>query len=147
MAGKRTCLQELGLKYDINTSNKTFGMNWKMTAKTILIQLHHKINTFENINKHLVLILQNHLLDYIKRGFSFNHISYQPLIGDSMHFHSYYLRKEQEKYKLVLDNRCSTDSNGIAQLLGLKSKSNLGFDEIAKIVENKLSHYTLFTVW
>ncbi len=36
-------------------SSKTFGMNWKMTAKTILVQLHHKIETFENVNKHLVL--------------------------------------------------------------------------------------------
>ncbi|MDP3002596.1 MAG: NotI family restriction endonuclease [Bacteroidales bacterium] len=36
--------------------NKTYGMNWKMTAKTILVQLHHKIDTFEYLNKHLVLV-------------------------------------------------------------------------------------------
>lgn len=41
---------DLGLK-------KTFGMNWKMTAKTTLVQLHHKIQTFETINKHLVLVI------------------------------------------------------------------------------------------
>lgn len=28
-------------------NTKGFGMNWKMTAKTILVQLHHKIQTFE----------------------------------------------------------------------------------------------------
>jgi len=27
-------------------ASKSFGMNWKMTAKTILVQLHHKIGTF-----------------------------------------------------------------------------------------------------
>jgi len=32
-------------------SAKTFDMNSKMTAKTILVQLHHKIQTFEHINK------------------------------------------------------------------------------------------------
>lgn len=37
-------------------SEKPFGMNWKMTAKTILVQLHHKIETFEHLNKHLVLV-------------------------------------------------------------------------------------------
>lgn len=26
-------------------STKSFGMNWKMTAKTILVQMHHKIQT------------------------------------------------------------------------------------------------------
>ncbi|MDP3683048.1 MAG: NotI family restriction endonuclease, partial [Ignavibacteria bacterium] len=41
--------------------DKSYGMNWKMTAKTILVQLHHKIQTFEHLNKHLVLVLQNHL--------------------------------------------------------------------------------------
>ncbi|MEI6043716.1 MAG: hypothetical protein WCS37_04910 [Chloroflexota bacterium] len=28
-------------------SSKSFGMNWKMTAKTTLVQLHHKVETFE----------------------------------------------------------------------------------------------------
>ena len=41
-------------------NKKPFGMNWKMTLKTILIQMHHKSETFENLNKHLVLIIQNY---------------------------------------------------------------------------------------
>jgi Restriction endonuclease NotI len=48
-------------------ADKPFGMNWKMTAKTILVQLHHKIQTFENISKHLVLVVQDRLLAYILR--------------------------------------------------------------------------------
>jgi hypothetical protein len=40
------------------TSDKPFGMNWKMTAKTILVQLNHKIATFEHLSKRLVLVLQ-----------------------------------------------------------------------------------------
>lgn len=28
------------------STSKPFGMNWKMTAKTTLIQLHHKVETF-----------------------------------------------------------------------------------------------------
>ena len=30
-------------------STKKFGINWKMTSKTILVQLHHKISTFEHL--------------------------------------------------------------------------------------------------
>ena len=48
---------------------KSFGMNWKMTAKTILMQLNHKIQTFENVNKHLALVLQDYLLAYMQQVF------------------------------------------------------------------------------
>jgi hypothetical protein len=56
------------------SSGKGFGMNWKMTAKTILMQLHHKIHTFEHLSKHLVLVAQDCLIEYMQREFSFEHI-------------------------------------------------------------------------
>lgn len=139
-------LQELGLTNVGTKNDKVYGMNWKMTAKTILVQLHHKISTFENINKHLVLIVQDCLLNYIKKEFSFSHISSQPVLGDSMHFHSYKLRKENENYKLILENRYSTDSNGISKLLGLNANANLRFEEIAQILETKISDSTIFSI-
>lgn len=143
---REALLKELGLNNTTPISDKSYGMNWKMTAKTILVQLHHKINTFESINRHLVLIVQDCLLNYIKKEFAFTHISSQPLIGDSMHFHSYQLKKEGNDYKLVLENRYSTDSDGISKLLGLNANANLGFDEIAKILETKISDATVFSI-
>ncbi|OAV75195.1 Restriction endonuclease NotI [Bacteroidales bacterium Barb7] len=64
-------LKKQGIKVNNEDSDsvKSFGMNWKMTAKTILVQLHHKIDTFECLNKHLVLIVQDCFLDYIKKNF------------------------------------------------------------------------------
>lgn len=143
---RETLLKDLGLGDNAATENKSYGMNWKMTAKTILVQLHHKITTFESINRHLVLVIQDCLLNYIKKEFAFDHVSEQPLIGDSMHFHSYKLKKEGDDYKLVLENRCSTDGAGISKLLGLNVNANLGFDEIAKILETKISDSTVFTI-
>lgn len=32
-----------------------------MTAKTTLVQMHHKIQTFEHVNKRLVLVTQDGL--------------------------------------------------------------------------------------
>ena len=140
-------LKELGLSNsNKDVESKPFGMNWKMTAKTILVQLHHKIETFESINKHLVLVLQDHLLNYIKKEFDFDSIHQTPLIGDSMHFHSYTLKRNKDELKLVLESRNSTDSNGIARLLGLNAKANIGFDEIAKILEDKISDKTILSI-
>ncbi len=143
---RELALKELGLANGDDAGNKTYGMNWKMTAKTILVQLHHKITTFENINKHLVLVVQDCLLDYIRKEFSFDHVSSQPLLGDSMHFHSYNLKKDAENYKLTLGSRYSTDSNGISKLLGLNADANLKFEEIALILEPKISDSTILAI-
>ena len=143
---RQKAVKELGLNSEDVISNKTFGMNWKMTAKTILVQLHHKIRTFENLDRHLVLIVQEQLLNYIKKEFSFSHISPHPLIGDTMHFHSYELRTVDNQLKLFLKERYSTNSDGISKLLGLNANANVEFDEIAKILENKISEKTIFTI-
>ena len=127
--------------------DKPYGMNWKMTAKTILVQLHHKIQTFEHLNKHLVLVLQNHLLDYMKREFSFSHLSNMPKIGDPMHFHSYKMVFGEDKnYHLSLNERMSTDSAGMAAAMGLQAEAKVELELIIKSLESKISNATLFTL-
>ena len=143
---RELALQRLGLRKNVPAPIRPFGMNWKMTAKTILVQLHHKIDTFENLNKHLVLVIQDHLLNYIKNEFAFDHVNTQPLIGDSMHIHSYKLQKNKTDYKLVLESRYSTDSNGISKHLGLNANANLGFEEHARILEAQISDAKLFKI-
>lgn len=143
---RQLALFEKGIIDNPPSSNKSFGMNWKMTAKTILVQLHHKIQTFETINKHLVLVIQNPLLHYIEGEFSFSHIHKSPRLGDSMHFHSYSLSSIGEKLKLKLDYRYSTDSAGISELLGLRANANIGLEEITSILESKISDSTLLSM-
>ncbi|QKI88906.1 NotI family restriction endonuclease [Thiomicrorhabdus xiamenensis] len=130
---------------DLN-SKKSFGMNWKMTAKTILVQMHHKIETFEHINKHLVLVVQNHLLDYMASEFSFAHISDNARIGDSMHFHAYQLNEASGKLRLNLVDRKSTDAEGISKCLGLESEARIELTEIIEKLEAKISDSTLMTI-
>jgi hypothetical protein len=126
---------------------KTYGMNWKMTAKTILVQLHHKIETFEHVGKHLVLVLQDHLLSYMKKEFSFSHINTTPKLGDPMHFHAYglYLGNDSN-YHIKLNQRLSTDSDGIASAMGLKADAKIELSLIVKTLESKISARTLLTI-
>lgn len=48
---RQRLLKELGVRRsdEAEKSAKPFGMNWKMTAKTTLVQMHHKIQTFEHV--------------------------------------------------------------------------------------------------
>jgi len=108
---RQRLLRELGVprKDDAENSRSPFGMNWKMTAKTILVQMHHKIQTFEHVNKKLVLVIQDRLLAYMTREFNFGHLSNPPTVGDSMHLHAYgFRRRDDNSLSLQLAARLST---------------------------------------
>ncbi|MEH1963990.1 MAG: hypothetical protein V7L05_29980 [Nostoc sp.] len=126
-------------------SGKGFGMNWKMTAKTILMQLHHKIHTFEHLSKHLVLVVQDCLIDYMQREFSFEHIQ-DARLGNPMHFHSYELLAEASGYRIQLTKRWSTDANGIAQCLGLQTSPRVELEVMLRQIEEKLQQSSLLFV-
>jgi hypothetical protein len=122
---------------------KSYGMNWKMTAKTILVQLHHKIQTFEGVNKHLVLVVQDRLLDYMSKEFSFGHLN-DARTSDPMHFHAYNLKSGDDGHRLELVKRLSTDTEGIATCLGLQSEAKVELEVILRSIENKITSRTLF---
>lgn len=144
---RQRLLRELAVPRDddAETSGKTFGMNWKMTAKTILVQMHHKIRTFEHVNKKLALVTQDRLLAYMTKKFNFGHLSNPPTMGDSMHVHAYRMAEQLDhSYRLTLDARLSTDAAGIAQCLGLQAEARLELEEIIRTLQAKISAATLF---
>ena len=118
-------------------NKKSYGMNWKMTLKTILVQMHHKSETFENLNKHLVLIIQNPLYDRMNESFDFSEIE-GVRIGDPVHIHSYDFKRDGLNLVLELDTRVSTDSAGIAKCLGLNAETKVELEDLIKILEPKL---------
>lgn len=121
---------------------KTFGMNWKMSAKTILVQMHHKIQTFEHVNKHLVLVIQDCFRDYMSKEFNFSHIM-PARLGDSFHIHTYFLHSNNNAMRLALKDRHSTDANGIALCLGLQAEAKMDLDAIIKYLEARICENTL----
>lgn len=139
-------LRSVGLQVPEDEVRGAYGINWKMTAKTTLVQLHHKIETFEHVNRHLVLVLQQPLLEYMRGEFSFGHIE-DAKLGDSMHFHAYSLQELPNKqHHLSLTSRISTDSNGIATSLGLQVSPRVELDVIIARVQAKISAQTLLTI-
>lgn len=142
---RQTFLKTKGLFVGEDTPNKSYGMNWKMTAKTILVQMHHKVETFESLNKHLVLVIQDCFFDYMKKEFSFEEINEPALIGDSIHFHAYSL-DERNNLQLSLKSRASTDAAGISKCLGLKAEAKIELEQIQKTIEQKLNEKTIIRI-
>lgn len=145
---RQRLLKELGVARndDAENSTKPFGMNWKMTSKTILVQMHHKVRTFEHINKKIVLVVQDKLLAYMSREFNFAHLHKPALTGDSAQFHAYSLASQTNgSFRIQLADRLSTDSEGIAQCLGLQTEARVELDVIIRNLERKISTATRFT--
>ena len=93
---RQRLLRRLGVPRSDQAENspKPFGINWKMTAKTILMQIHHKIRTFEHVHKNLVLVTQDALVSYMAREFEFGHLKNPALKDHSMHLHSYRINQQ-----------------------------------------------------
>jgi hypothetical protein len=126
-------------------AQRGFGMNWKMTAKTILVQMHHKVETLEHISKKLVLVIQDYLLDYLRREFNFAHLN-NGRIGDSVHLHAYKLDEMDGGFHIGLFQRLSTDAAGVAECLGLQAESKIELETIIADLERKISQNTLLTL-
>lgn len=125
-------------------NKKSYGMNWKMTAKTILVQLHHKIQTLEAINKHLVLVMQDRLLEYMRREFTFDHLV-DARTSDPMHFHAYNMSiGAGNAHSLTLATRHSTDCDGVAKALGLQSEAKIELEVIVAAIEQRITDRTRF---
>lgn len=132
-------------EYDAE-DRRPYGMNWKMTAKTALVQMNHKIMTLESLSKHLVLVIQDHLLSYMRREFQFDHIE-NARLGDSAHFHIYSLEKRTDNtFHLNMQSRLSTDGDGIVECLGLKANPNIELPQLIASLESKIGGDTLLQI-
>ena len=145
---RQRLLKELGIPRadDAETSIKSYGMNWKMTAKTVLMQMYHKIHTFEHIHKKLVLVIQDKLLTYMTKEFKFDHLNSPVMLGDSMHLHTYSIeRTGMGDFRFSMALRLSTDADGIGTCLGLQARAHIDLEQIITALQSRISTETLFT--
>ena len=143
---RASLIRSKGIEVDeVDLSPKKFGMNWKMSAKTILVQMHHKIKTFEHLGKHLILVVQDCFSDYMAREFSFSHFQ-KARLGDSLHMHSYSLEETDDSMRLSLKDRISTDADGVALCLGLQAEAKIELNSVIEYLEARITEKTLMTL-
>ena len=114
-----------------------YGINWKMSAKTILIQMHHKAESFELLGKKLVLVMQQQFWDYISREFRTAHF-HKAETEDSVHFHIYTCVELDHKYRLTLSDHQSTNALGVERMLKLGKGADISEQEVVRRIKVKL---------
>ncbi|MEW5986496.1 MAG: NotI family restriction endonuclease [Chloroflexota bacterium] len=125
---------------------QSYGMNWKMTAKTILVQLHHKLKTLELLGKNMVLVFQDVFFHYVTAEFSTSGLR-DATPGDSAHFHVYSLNQEGSgAFSIELAERRSTTAAGIEQMLGMQRSADLPEEMLLARIQAKISDATLLRI-
>lgn len=134
-------LHSVGVSVEQETA-KSMGVNWKMTSKTILVQMLHKIETFESLGKHLVLVMQTNLLEYMQGEFSLTRL-HDARLGDSMQLHAYDLAETTDGgIELKLARRQSTDAAGISEALQLGQSGRVELTAILDRIGAKIGPTT-----
>jgi len=114
-----------------------YGVNWKMSAKTILIQMHHKAATFEALGKKLVLTIQRQFFEYMKQEFQADHFT-PSRAADTVHLHLYDCVELNHSLRLNLESRISTSVAGIERMLNLGKGTAISEQEIVAKIRAKL---------
>src|SRR5690606_12847032 len=137
---------ELGIPTLEAGDPKTYGINWKMTAKTILLQMHHKAETLELLGKKLVLVIQDVFYNYMESAFQTSSLQ-DADVKNSVHFHIYGLNREDNaNFSLELRFRRSTTALGIEQILGLRESKAIHEEALLARLQAKISERTLLTI-
>lgn len=117
---------------------KTYGLNWKMTVKTILVQMLHKCRIFEKLNKHLVLVIQKSLFNYMLENFNLTDINIDDKNG-FIHLHIYDLVNENNSLKLTLFAKKRTNSATIERCIPPSNNKKSDLSSIKKILESRVN--------
>lgn len=125
---------------------KSSGINWKMTSKTILSQFKHKVPTFENLNRHLVLVVQDVLVEYLDRNYQTDHFATPADLTDTVHFHAYGYGdfSDGTTPPLKLVKRMSTDLAGAELMLSMRSDFAVVETKMLEELTSKIGPRTRF---
>ena len=138
-------LQSAGIEVDVEdvNSRESFGMDWKMTAESFLARLHRRTESFEFLGKHLVVFIQDTLLDYIRSQHQFDRLGGARL-GDPLHIHSYsHVDRGGKAGVLELRERFSTDAKGIPGPRDRQADDSVELEAIVRELEARISSATL----
>lgn len=125
---------------------KSSGINWKMTSKTILSQFKHKVPTFEYLNRHLVLVVQDVLVEYLDENYQTDHFSDPVDLTDTVHFHAYGFGDSSDGATppLELVKRMSTDLAGAELMLSMRSDFAIAETQMLEDLTRKIGSHTKF---
>ncbi len=141
---RQQLLDDLGYKVEDSNAQGSVGVNWKMTAKTILAQMVQKSELFSEMNKNLVLICQTPLYKYMESNFNFAKVRAVADYRDVLHFHVYDYTAVSNRMELSLAFTRSASLETVKEIMGMNPDASKAYDEIIETLKSRLSPEYLF---
>ncbi len=114
-----------------------FGLNWRMSAKTILVQMLHKAPTFDSLGKKIVLAVQRPFFEYIRREFASDHLV--PAVPrHAVHFHTYDCLCINDRLRLSLASKWSCSLEGLELMLKQSARPEISEAEVIAAIKARL---------
>lgn len=135
---RQKLLKDNGYDVEDGRSKGCVGVNWKMTAKTILAQMVQKSELFADMSKNLVLVCQSPLYAYMERNFNFSNVRSIPDNRDVLHFHMYDYRPIDGKMRLSLASTRSASLQVVQGIMGRNTDVNQELSEILSTLSSRL---------
>ena len=118
--------------------NYGFGINQKMSSKTILVQILHKAEQLNKLQKKTILIIQDYFYKHLLSTYNIKENFKSQKIKDPIHIHSYKLVKNKGDYKIKLDKQVSTDLIGMHKAIKGKGTQVLEKKSIIDAMEKRI---------
>jgi len=115
-----------------------YGINWKMTAKLVLVQTAHKAPVFGAWGKKLVWILQDTLLEYLQGAFDFSGFHDEDP-ADTVLWYAYSLDAGADRFQLRPTTRLSGNLGAVTSAMGAKAAA--GQELLQSTVASMLGRY------
>lgn len=104
---------------DMTDVDKSYGMNWAMSiTKTMMQQAFKKGQAFNEWGEHIIFLIQDVSLDYLRRNANTSQLV-EATKEHPVHFYSYSFEYnyETESYEWKIDEKLSSDLEGVSQMM------------------------------
>ena len=135
---RQDLLRENGYDVEPGGSKRSVGINWKMTAKTILAQMVQKAELFDGMSKNLVLICQTPLYEYMEKSFNFAQVHERPSDRDVLHFHVYDYNPLGTRMELSLAFMRSASLDVVQNMMGMNADASKEYSAIIEALTPKI---------
>ncbi len=135
---RQRMLKDKGYEVSVDSEGGSVGINWKMTAKTILAQMTQKTELFDSIGKNLVLVCQTPLYVYMEKNFNFSNVNANADMRDVLHFHMYDYIPVHNRMELSLAYTRSASLTAVQKIMGMNKETDVEYSNILATLSRKL---------
>lgn len=141
---RQNMLADYDLADHVEHNGRRAGVNWRMTAKTILAQMIQKCQLFARMGRKMVLVCQSPLLSYMQKNFDFSGVHAQSA-SDVFNINAYDYVSDGAGMKISLACQLGSDLEGVEHIMGFDVRGDSALEMVNERIVDRLAPEFKFT--